>query len=678
MSSKFSALQCSCSMGELTMRIIFYLTLALICFSSFVFVGIEADELDLEQNAKLFDQMFGRDYEKVKLSSSKKDDTEYALELLESSSALKSKPGLQVYIKIQAAYLFQNSTPYKKKARDLFSEILPDLSVVEKSKIRKVLLPLQKQILSRTSKKKKNDYLAEIELFVSYSQLVANELARENKYIESIKVLRDAHRYLRMTDKEAANEFNKQIKGVQQDSKRFKQISSSIILLKTKPNDLKANLALAEYYLLEKSHLYKAWPYLEKSGDVELVSFFKNIKLCMDDQELVSSDGVSMNAFPLVDKHPVYFLKWLSSKDLDDPGNIILSQMKLVKTDKKISTKKIKLVMLNTVKIKGKKADILYGVYLRLVKNFDTLIAKVSEQKKLPKNTKRLIVDQLILNQYIALCKAKIKLAKDTNVDEVVKLKLDLHISKCAKTFEKRNLELFDVTLKTPFLLEQSKLDNGSVEFFGGNLYTFDVSSWKRFNKDFDIFVNNKPFDPKVKTDISVKDGQLYFHSREFVFLKSKKKKWSSNTEVSLEVLKEKSQTLDIAILLTPDKVGERNMFCVSYHVYQAAGWYGVMKVGESKNDFMRSALTKPVYDKSLWNSGKIKLTAVFKKKTLNIYINDKLHISNPITLLSKDKKFPNTTIQILIHRKYFKSNRAPVKIDNLYIGPPRKIRTKK
>lgn len=67
-------------------------------------------------------------------------------------------------------------------------------------------------------------------------------------------------------------------------------------------------------------------------------------------------------------------------------------------------------------------------------------------------------------------------------------------------------------------------------------------------------------------------------------------------------------------------------------------------------------------------------MSTIVKDNKLEIFINDELLSSYPLSEISKEKGFPNTPIHIYFSKR-FGNEETPVKIDNLYIGPPRTIK---
>ena len=664
----------------------------IIIFSALIFNFLcspssKANEIDLEKTTELFQKMFGDEYKKVIATPSKLDDEKFAEDLITGASALASKPELQVLIKLKAAELLENSEKNKKKSRDLFLDVTSDLPEFLQKEIALKLYDLQKNILNATPNSNKMLYADEVDTFVSLSQTLSNFELIDSDFTNALVVLKEALRYLRLVDKDAANELNKKVNAIQKEANRFTQIQSVIKQLSTNPKDEKINLEIAEYYLYERNSLYMAWPYLDNLKSDIYSKFYYDIKKCISDEAKLTPDEISLALIPILNYHPEYFLNWLSKKDLVDPEEVIKKQIELLRANKKIQTSMIKSVMKNTIDKNGEKQEVAYQNYLSLVASFDALIELLTHNKKLDAESLANSKEQLLTNKYIALMKANIKMAKAEPVTEIDKLKLELEIGKLKAAFKELKIDEFSVDISTPFTFQKNDLLINKIEVNSEGLYTFDANSWNQFIKDFDISVSGNPYDTKDKKSLMIQDGNLVFCEKKAgvpYFFKAKKKKWTPNTEVSFEILKDcdaVKQGLDFYFLLKPDSTAYTKTFAVYFNFFLRGGWFGIIREGEDFVAFTGNKFTKKMNPDdlitSLWKPDKdrLKISAIFKDNKFEIFINGESINSFPISNITSEKGFPNTPIQFYFSKRGSPIPEVPVKIDNLYIGPPRQIK---
>ena len=157
--------------------------------------------------------------------------------------------------------------------------------------------------------------------------------------------------------------------------------------------------------------------------------------------------------------------------------------------------------------------------------------------------------------------------------------------------------------------------------------------------------------------------------------------KWSSNIEISIEILKDLDITkssFNFLILFKPNSRVYKRIFGVYYCFNYYSGIFGVLKEGEDLFSFNDNTLGKKVHpggnnDKSLWQTDKLKVSSIIKDNKFEIRINDEAILSAPLGEISKEKGFPNTPIQIIFTKT--SNNDVQVKMDNLYIGPPRNLK---
>lgn len=667
-----------------------------IIFILFFSKALDAEEFDSAKSKIIFDQMFGEKYKNVKKTSTKKDDDAYALELIQNAEILKTKPGLQIYVKLMAAKLIENSPKNKKKSRDLFIEVLPKLPVSLNLETLQVIVSLQKKILKNTNRKKKDDYNTEVEIYVNYLQLVSKEYIGSDNYVEAVKNLKEAQRIIRLIDKDAAKMIALKIKMIQKKLLRFKKIKNFLIQLKTKKTDPKINKEVAEYYLYEQNSFVKAWPYLSRTTDETLSSFFKLIKLCFDDQKLRTGSGLSLSAIALIDEHPIYLLKMLSENDVDDPGNIIDATLKKLKAGEKIKSNSVKLIIQNTIKKHGKLAEISHSDYLKLADLFKQLYASYVSKFKITKDKAELFAssNQFILNQFIALEKAKLKMTKNKIVDEISKLKLDLEIGKCLKQMNELKIENMTVEIATPFVFNNSFDIDGQIEVSGGAFYSFDASSWGRFKKDWRV-LDSKGKD--VTLPKSLKESKLPIDSisGNKTLIISKKLKWKNNLEVSFDVKKytglKGSIYIHLPLIAIDQKNKEKEFYLLS------RGWKKSCGMIQFFGTYLTIALLKNT-DNSTWSStpgaykgklagmGSLGIWNDSKNKANKKGVKEKIRIrvirANKMISFYADN---NKVFEISEKNAESKNlGKAPVTIlftsgnpiiDDLYIGPPKKIK---
>ena len=643
---------------------------------------LKANEINLEKNNALFISMFGEEYDKIVASKSKLDDEKFALDLIANAAALSSKPELQIYIKFKAAELLVDSDKSKKLSRDLFIEVNPDLPDSLKKEVAQKIFELQKKILVVTPKTNKNVFAEEVEIFVSSAQILSNYLMLDSDYSAALTTLREPLNFLTSIDKDAAGELNKKIASIQKESNRFLQISSLIDQLKTNPKDEKINQSIAEYYLFERNSFYMAWPYLENTKNEVLKSYFNTLKLCLLDETKITTDGLSLSLIPLLAVQPKYFLNWLSKLNLDDPTGIIKEQTDLINSNKKIQTIKVEALLQTLIETKGDKQNISHPIYMGLANDIASLIDMVSQNKKLDAENAKYLLTQFYSNKYIALSKANIKLSATQPSNEVDKLKMELELGKVKNKLKELEISEFTVEIATLFLLQQKEGLLDKIDVSGGGTYTFDLNSWNQFNKDFEILVDNKPLEPSDKKSLFVQNGLLVINESKKFNFNSKKMKWNSNIEISFEVSKDyepTKQALDFYLMFKPASPGYRQIFGVFYAFFMTGGWFGVIKDGEGWETFTASKLCKGIgsssVESSIWKTDKVKVTTIIKDNKIEITLNDESILSAPLSDLSKEKGFPNTPIQMFFTKRY--ASEGPVKIDNLYIGPPRIIKKK-
>lgn len=641
-----------------------------------------ANEIDLDKTTLLFQQMFGAEYEKVLQSPSKIDDEKFALDLIASAEALTTNKDLQVYLKFKAAEILLPTSKFKKQSRDLFLEVSPELPFLMQKDLAKNLYELQKSILSTTARTNKALYAEEVESLVSCAQSVSNYYLMESDFSNSLLALREALNYVKIIDKDAGIELNKKITAIQKEATRYSQIQTTLKQLAINPNDENGNLMVAEYYLHERDNIYMAWPYLDKLKNETYQFFFHNIKRCISDELNITKDEISYSLIPILDYHPVYFLDWLSKKDLFDPEENIKKQKELLASNKKIQGNKIKTILQETINKQGEKQDISYQIYLSLASNFDSLLEMLSQNKKLDANSIQSARANLFINKYIALMKANIKMNKIESALDIDKLKLELEIGKTKNILKELKIDEFSVEITTLFTFQKNNSMIDKIEINGGGIYTFDTNSWIQFNKDFEIFISDKAYDSNDKKSLKIQDGTLVFCEPKAgipYFFKSKKRNWTSNMEVSFEVTKDHDpmqQTLDFYLLLKPNETHYRKIFGIYYSFFLRAGWFGIMREGEGFETYTGSKLTKKLNVDSpattIWKTDRVKVTAIFKDKKFEIFVNDESVISYPISEISQEKGFPNTPIQFYFVKRGSPIPEIPIKIDNLYIGPPR------
>lgn len=664
-----------------------FLSVIVICITQIFSANlIFAGEIDIEKADGLFQKMFGEEYNKVIATVPKTDDEKFALDLIASAGALNSNTELQTYTKYKAAEILYNSSKNKKQARDLLIEVNPDLPESLQKEISKKIFDLQKSILSSTPSNNKMQYTEEVQTFVSCAQALSYFYLLESDFTNSLSTLKEALNYLKVLDKDAATELNKKIMAIQKEANRFSQIQNTIKQLSTNPKDEKANQEVAEYYLFERNNLCMAWPYLDNLTLETYHHFVFNIKKCLGDEAKVTPDEIQVSLIPVLNYHTEYFLNWLSKKDIVDPDDIVKKQLESYKTTKKISHSKVKKVVFNTIEKNGEKQNTSYQIYLSLASNFDSFMEIMNQNKKLDAESLKIIKDQLITNKYIALMKANIKFAKEEGGAEVDKLKLEIDIGKIKGILKEKKIEEFPVDISTPFLFQSNDLLFDKIEVNGEGLYTFDNESYNQFTKDFEIFVNDKPYDTKDKSSLKALDGNLLFcdikAGTPYMF-KSKKRKWSANTEVSFEILKDYDplkQSLDIFFSFKPEGIQYTKSFAIAYHFFLRGGWFGIIREGENFEAFTGSKLTKKWNPDntltSIWKTDRVKISGIFKDNKFEIFINGESFNSYPISEISQDKGFPNSTpIVFCFSKRGTPTPEVPIKIDNFYIGPPRPMK---
>jgi predicted peroxiredoxin len=646
-----------------------------------------ANEIDIEKATELFLKMFGDEFSKVIATPSKTDDEKLAEDLITAATALASKPELQIFIKLKAGELLESSEKNKKKSRDLFLEVTSDLPENLQKEIAQKVYDLQKNILNSTPSNNKMLYADEVDTFVSLSQTLSSFEIIDSDFSNAQIVLKEALRYLRVVDKDAAAELTKKVNAIQKEANRFSQIQSVIKQLSTNPKDEKINLEIAEYYLYERNSIYMAWPYLDNLKSDTYSKFYYDIKKCISDEDKLTPDEISLALIPILNYHPEYFLNWLSKKDLVDPEEVVKKQTELLRANKKVQTSMIKSVMKNTIDKNGEKQEVAYQNYLSLVASIDALLELLSLNKKLDAESLAFIKEQLVTNKYIALMKANIKMAKVEPVVEIDKLKLELEIGKLKVVFKELKIDEFSVDISTPYTFQKNDLLFNKIEVNSEGLYTFDANSWNQFIKDFEISVSGNPYDTKDKKSLMVQDGNLVFCEKKAgvpYFFKAKKKKWTPNTEISFEILKDcdaVKQGLDFYFLLKPDSVAYTKVFAVYLNFFLRGGWFGIIREGEGFEAFTGNKYTKKMNPDdlitSLWKPDKdrLKISAIFKDNKFEIFINGESINSFPISNITPEKGFPNTPIQFYFLKRGSPIPEVPVKIDNLYIGPPRQIK---
>jgi|GEM_PF-7076661 len=643
-----------------------------------------SNEIDLDKNELLFEKMFGDEYKKVLATPIKTDDEKFALDLIVNAEAIKSNADLQTYIIFRAADILSSSDKNKRKARDLFVETKPSMPLYQRKEIDIKVFDLQKSILNNTPASNKMQYAEEVDFFVSQAQTLTSIYLQDSDYTNALNTLKETLRFARFVDKDAVNEINKTISNIQKEANRFSQIQVLLKRLEQEPKDEKTNLEIAEYYLLERNNLFKAWPYLNNLNDEIYSHFFHLITKCITDEQKLTADGLSSEIASLLIHHPEFTVGWLASKDVVDPEEVIKNQKKLLESKKNLQIDKIIKVIQNTVSQHGEIQDVPYKTYLSLAELFDSMLTAVQKNNKTSAENIKIFKERLTVNKFIALMKANIKIQKAT-VEDVDKLKLELELGKTKIALKDLKIEELTVTISTPFLFQQDDLWFDRISVNSEGLYSFEPNSWLQFNKDFEIIINKTPFDMKDKTALFVEKGALVFNENKSYFLKSKKRNWSQYTEVSFELLKDYDpmrQGLDFFILFKPDQMGHKTIFGVHYHFFLRGGWFGVMRDGEGWEQFCASKLQRkinPDNDRfSFWKTDeKAKFSVIIKDKKFEITINDETIVTSSLAELSSDKNFPNTPIQIYFARRGGPVNPAPVKIDNLYIGPPRAIKKK-
>jgi len=643
-------------------------------------------ELDIDKNEKLFQKMFGEEYNQVLATASKADDEKFALDLLTSSESIKSNIELQTYLKFKAAEMLISSEKNKKRARDLLIETKTSLPHFIMKEVDLKVFELQKGILNTTPATNKALFTDEIIFYISFAQILANSNLQDYNFSNAINILNETQRYTKFVEKEVASEINKKISTIQKDATRFNQIQLLLKKLESDPKDEKINLQVAEYYLFERNNLFKAWPYLNNVNDEIYSHFFHNIKKCITDEQKVTSDGISLSLLSLIIHQPEYLLTFLNNKDLIDPEEIIKKQTSLLENKKNLQPEKIRNVIHATVEKNGENQDVPYQIYLSLASHFDSIALSLTNQqnKSYPPENLKLFRDRLTINKYIALMKANIKSSK-TTVDEVDKLKMEVELGKVKVNLKNSKIEEPQVTISTPFLFQQIDdfvYSNLSAPVEG--IYTFDNNSWLQFNKDFEIFLDGAPFDSKDKKGLLAQNGALIFNEYRKYLLKSKNRNWGQNIEISFDLLRDydpNTQGLEFYFLFKPDEFRYSQMFGVYYRFHFLGGNFGVLKAGENLGGFYGSKLQRKlniggdIYP--FWKADKIKISAIIKNKNFEITIDDESIISFPLTDISQEKNFPNSPIQIFFARHNVAPNPNPVKIDNLYIGPPRNIKKK-
>lgn len=654
--------------------LIFFLYPSIICFSN---------EIDLDKNEALFQKMFGDEYNKVITTPAKTDDEKFALDLIAGAEAISSNLELQTYLKFKAAEILVASEKNKKKSRDLFIESKPSLPVFLHKEINTKIFELQKIILNTTPTSNKMLYAEEVDFFVSHAQVLTGAYLLDSDFTNALNTLKETLRYTKFVDKDAAIEINKNILNIQKDANRFIQIQILLKRLSIEPKDEKANLEVAEYYLLERNNLFKAWPYLNNLKDEIYSHFFHNITKCIADEQKITADGISMETVSLLSVHPDFTLNWLITKDLIDPEEIIKNQKSLLENKKNLQIEKIIKIIQNTVSKNGEIQEVPYKTYLSLAELFDSIFLATQQNKRTTPDNLKVFKDRLTINKYIALMKANIKILKST-AEEVDKLKLELELGKAKAALKELKIEEPSVVIATPFSFQENDIAINRISVNSEGLYSFEPNSYLQFNKDFEITINDAPFDLKDKKSLLVQDGALLFNEKKSYFLKSKKRTWGQNIEVSFEVLKDYDplkQGLDFYLLFKPDQIGHRKVFGVHYHFFQRGGWFGVIRDGENWDEFCASKLQKKLSTDeerhSFWKSEKAKVSAIIKDKKFEITIDDESVISFPLSEISPDKNFPNTPVQIFFVRRGGAPTPLPVKIDNLYIGPPRSLKKK-
>lgn len=94
----------------------------------------------------------------------------------------------------------------------------------------------------------------------------------------------------------------------------------------------------------------------------------------------------------------------------------------------------------------------------------------VSQNKNLDKETTAAIKIQLLKNKYIAISKAKFKLANLTPQNEIDMLKIEMELGKVKNNMKELEIDEFNVDLTTPFLLEGNEFLLDKIAVSGGGV----------------------------------------------------------------------------------------------------------------------------------------------------------------------------------------------------------------
>ena len=342
-----------------------------------------SNDIDLDKSEVLFQKMFGEEHKKVLTTPIKTDDEKFALDLIINAEAIKSNPELQTYIKFRAAEILSSSDKNKRKARDLFVGTKPSMPLYQRKEIDIKVFDLQKSILNTTPTSNKMQYADEVDFFVSQAQTLASIYLQDSDYTNALNTLRETLRFARFVDKDAVTEINKNISNMQKESNRFSQIQALLKRLDQEPKDEKTNLEIAEYYLLERNNLFKAWPYLNNLNDEIYSHFFHLITKCITDEQKLTADGLSLEIASLLIHQPEFTVNWLTSKDVIDPEEVIKNQKTLLESKKNLQIDKIIKIIQNTVSQHGEIQEVPYKTYLSLAELFDSMVTAVQKNNKI-------------------------------------------------------------------------------------------------------------------------------------------------------------------------------------------------------------------------------------------------------------------------------------------------------